>query len=119
MQVPDEIVKDVYKIVEIAAKTGKVKKGVNETTKAVEREKAKFVVVADDVSPKEITMHIPILCDEKKVVYVSVPSKSELGKSAGIKVPTSSIAIIEEGDAKELITAVTKKISELAKEKEK
>ncbi len=115
MEIPEELVKDVYKAVEIAAKTGKVKKGVNETTKAVEREKAKFVVIAGDVSPKEITMHLPILCDEKNVAYVTVPSKAELGKSAGIKVPTSSVAVIDEGDAKELIDQIIAKVNELKK----
>ncbi len=117
MEIPESLVADVYKAVEIAAKTGKVKKGVNETTKALEREKAKFVVIAGDVSPKEITMHLPLLSEEKKVPYVTVPSKAELGKAAGIKVPTSSIAILEEGDAKDLIKTIVDKLEELNKEK--
>ena len=117
MQIPESLVADVYKAVEIAAKTGKVKKGVNETTKALEREKAKFVVIAEDVSPKEITMHLPLLSEEKKTPYVTVPSKAELGKAAGIKVPTSSIAILEEGDAKDLIKTIVDKLEELNKEK--
>ncbi len=117
MEIPEELVKDVYKAVEIAAKTGKVKKGVNETTKALEREKAKFVVVAGDVSPKEIVMHIPILAEEKGVICVTVPAKVELGKAAGIKVPTSSVAIVDEGDAKDLINSITEKVKELQKEK--
>ncbi len=116
MQIPEELVKDVYKAVEIAAKTGKIKKGVNETTKAVEREKAKFVVIADDVSPKEIVMHLPVLCDEKGIVYVNVPSKAELGKAAGIKVSASSIAIVDEGDAKDLLNGIIAKVNELKKE---
>ncbi len=116
MNIPESLVQDVYKAVEIAAKTGKVKKGVNETTKALEREKAKFVVIAEDVSPKEIVMHLPILAEEKGVVYVNVPSKAELGKAAGIKVPTSSVAIIEEGDAKDLIKSIDEKLKELKKE---
>ncbi len=115
MEIPEELVKDVYKAVEAAAKTGKVKRGVNETTKAVERDKAKLVVVADDVSPKEIIMHLPILCEEKGVVYVNVPSRDELGKASGIKVPTSSIAIIDEGDGKEIIASIIAKINELKK----
>ena len=116
MQIPESLVADVYKAVEIAAKTGKVKKGVNETTKALEREKAKFVVIADDVTPKEITMHLPLLAEEKKVTYVSVPSKAELGKAAGIKVPTSAIAVLDEGDAKSLIEGIEAKLKELNKE---
>ncbi len=115
MEIPEELVKDVYKAVEVASKTGKVKRGVNETTKAVEREKAKLVIIASDVSPKEIVMHLPVLCDEKGIIYVNVPSKEELGKASGIKVPTSSIAILEEGDAKDIVASIISKVNELKK----
>ena len=36
-EMPEELVKKVYEAVEKARDTGKVKKGTNETTKAVER----------------------------------------------------------------------------------
>lgn len=96
--------------VEIAKNTGKVRIGTNETTKAIERGIAKLVVAADDVQPKEVIMHLPSLCNEKKIPYATVKSKLELGRAAGIDVPTASIAVVEEGDAK-------RDIEEIAKEK--
>jgi large subunit ribosomal protein L7Ae len=96
--------------VEIAKNTGKVRIGTNETTKAIERGIAKLVVSAEDVQPKEVIMHLPSLCNEKKIPYVQVKSKLELGRAAGIDVPTAAIAITEEGDAK-------KDIEEIAKER--
>jgi len=90
----------VYDIVEKAAKTGKVDKGVNEVTKAVERGVAKFVVVASDVDPKELTQHIPILCKEKEIKFEQVDSKEKLGISVGINRPTAAVAVLELGDAK-------------------
>lgn len=90
----------VYDIVEKAAKTGKVDKGVNEVTKAVERGIAKMVVVASDVEPKELTSHIPILCKEKGIKFESADSKEKLGISVGINRPTAAVAILEEGQAK-------------------
>ena len=90
-------------IVEVAKATGKIKKGTNEVTKTVERGTAKFVVVAQDVNPKEIIMHIPLLCKEKNIPYAEVPSREELGASAGLEVPTTAIAVVQEGDAKKLI----------------
>ncbi len=95
--------KKILEAVEIARKTGKIKKGTNEVTKAIERGVAKLVVVAKDVSPPEITMHIPLLAKEKDVLCLEVPSKEELGVAVGIGVATVSIAVIEEGDAKKLI----------------
>lgn len=88
-----------YEVVEVARKTGKIEKGTNETTKAVERGTAKLVVIAEDVQPKEIIQHLPMLCKEKGIPCVSVDSKQKLGVSAGINVPTASIAIIDAGDA--------------------
>ena len=93
----------VYDIVEKASKTGKIDKGINETTKAVERGVAKAVIVAKDVSPKELVQHLPILAKEKGIPCVQVNSKEELGAAAGIGVATGAVAIIAEGDAKKII----------------
>jgi large subunit ribosomal protein L7Ae len=93
----------IYEAIETAKATGKIKKGTNEVTKAIEKEEAKLVVTAKDVSPPEIIMHIPLLCEEKGIPHLQVPSKEELGAAAGIEKPTSSIAIVQEGEAKNLI----------------
>jgi len=88
-----------YDIVEKAAKTGKVDKGVNEVTKAVERGVAKLVVVASDIDPKELTQHLPILCKEKGIKFVEADSREKLGISVGINRPSAAVAVIEEGEA--------------------
>ena len=92
-----------YEAIELARKTGKIIKGTNEVTKAIEKEKAKLVIVAKDISPPEITMHIPVLAKEKGIPVVEVPSREELGAAAGLKVGTASVAIVKEGEAKDLI----------------
>jgi ribosomal protein L7Ae-like RNA K-turn-binding protein len=99
----------VYEAVELAKATGKLKKGTNETTKALEKGEAKLVVVAKDASPPEITMHLPLLAEEKGVPCVEVSSKEDLGAAAGIDVGTASVAITAEGEAKDLIKEITKK----------
>ena len=88
-----------YDIVEKAAKTGKVDKGVNEVTKAVERGVAKLVIVASDIDPKELTQHLPILCKEKGIAYAEVDSREKLGISVGINIPSAAVAVIEAGEA--------------------
>ncbi|MCC7574906.1 ribosomal L7Ae/L30e/S12e/Gadd45 family protein [Candidatus Woesearchaeota archaeon] len=92
-----------YQAVELANKSGKIKKGVNEVTKVVEKGKAKLVLFAGDVSPKEIVMHLPMICKEKKVPCVEVPSRAELGAAAGLPVGTVAVAIVEAGEAKDLL----------------
>ena len=93
--------------VEIARKTGKIKKGTNEVTKALERGTAKLVVIAKDVTPPEIVMHLPLLSKEKGVPFVEIKSKDELGAAAGIQSPTVAVAILQEGDAKKLIQEIS------------
>ena len=99
----------IYEAVEVAKATGKLRKGTNETTKAIEKGEAKLVVIAKDISPPEITMHLPLLAEEKGVPCVEVSSKEELGAAAGIDVPTGSVAIVVEGEAKNLIKEIVKK----------
>lgn len=112
--VPGDIAEKTYEAIRKARETGgKVKKGTNETTKAVERGLAKLVVIAVDVDPPEIVAHLPILCDEKKIPYTYVPSKKKLGESAGIEVAAASVAIIDPGGAKDLVDEVIKKIQEI------
>lgn len=89
----------VYEVVEKARKTGKIEKGVNEVTKAIERGTAKLVAYAKDVSPAEIVQHLPVLCNEKKIPCEEVDSKEKLGIAAGIKVSCSAIAVINAGEA--------------------
>lgn len=90
---------DVYSIIEKARKTGKIEKGTNEVTKAIERGTAKLVVYASDVEPKEIVQHIPVLCKEKKIPCKEIDNKQKLGISAGLPVAASSVAVIEAGEA--------------------
>lgn len=114
-EIPKELADKVLEAVTIAKTTGKIRKGVNETTKAIERGIAKLVVMAQDVTPEEVLMHLPILCEEKQVPYAYVPQKMDLGKASGIDVPTSSIAVVEEGDSKKLIAEIADKTNALRK----
>ena len=100
----------VYEIVEKARKTGKIDKGTNEVTKAIERGVAKLVVYAKDVNPKEIVQHLPILCKEKKIICVEADKKEKLGFAAGLNVGCSSIAIINLGDAEKDLESFVKNL---------
>lgn len=110
MDASKEIVDKAFEAVEIAKSSGKLKKGINEVTKAVEKGMAKLVLVAKDVSPAEIILHMDPLSKEKKIPCVTVTSKEELGNAAGLKRPTTAVAIVQEGNAKELIDEIAAKL---------
>ncbi len=115
--VPKELQEKQFGILEKVRKNGKIKIGSNEVTKAIERGNAKLVMIAEDVSPPEIVMHLPILCSEKNIPFTFVHSKKELGERIGLKVGTSSAVVLVEGDAKKDIEDLSKKLSELKKTK--
>ena len=94
-------------IIEMARKTGKIKKGCNEVTKLIEKGEAKFIAIAKDVQPKEIVMHLPLLAKEKGIPCAEVEKKLELGAAAGIPVGTAAVAVTEEGNAKDMIKHFT------------
>lgn len=114
-EVPEDLQNESLAVLEKARETGKIKKGTNETTKALESGFTKMVYVATDVEPPEIVAHIPYLCEEKKAPYVYVNSKDTLGISAGLQVKCSAVAIVDEGEAKKDLDQLVKKLEGLKK----
>jgi len=114
-ETPKEIAEKALQMVQMAKDTGKIRKGTNETTKAIERGIAKLVVVAEDVEPPQIVAHLPILCEERKVNYLYVPNKLDLGRSAGVDVGSAAITIVEPGEASEPLKALISELEKLSK----
>lgn len=114
-ETPKEVVPQVLEMVSVAKDSGKVKKGVNETTKAIERKTAQLVIIAEDVTPEEIVVHLPMLCEEKTIPFVYVPTRKELGAAIGIPAGTSSVAIENPGGANETLQSILKRLPKPAK----
>jgi large subunit ribosomal protein L7Ae len=109
---PAEVVEQIYTVLEKSRAGGKLTKGTNEVTKAIERAQAKLVIIAEDVQPPEVVMHLPVLCEEKKIPYAYAPTKQELGNAAGLSVGSAAIAILDEGEGKELLESIKLKLDE-------
>ena len=111
--VPENLVSPIYESLRVATETGKVKKGTNEATKAIERATSQLIVIAEDVEPAEVVAHLPIICEERKAAYTFVPSRQELGKALGIEVTCGAAAILDSGDAKHIIDQVNTSIDKI------
>ena len=103
---PADVQKKALDAIAAAQTSGVVRKGTNETTKAIERGEAKLVVIAENVDPEEIVMHLPLLCGEKRVPFAFVADKAALGKAAGLSVPTSAVAITKPGAAEATVREI-------------
>ncbi len=114
-QVPERVLEFQRGVLEKVRKTGKTKIGVNEVTKAIERGTAKIVFIAENIKPEEVVMHIPLLCEEKGIPYSYFKTKEELGKSAGVNVSASSVAIVDSGEAKKDVEDLRKSLEEIKK----
>ncbi len=105
-ETPSDLSDKALQLVQVASETGKVRVGTNEVTKSSERGEAKLVVMAEDVDPVEILVHIPMLCEEKRIPYLYVPKKQRLGQSAGLSKSAASVAVVEPGEAKGLLDEI-------------
>ncbi len=112
-ETPKEVADRTYQVVELARESGKVRKGTNEVTKLVERGEAQIVIMAEDVAPEEILAHLPLLCEEKGIPYVYVPSKQELGIASGLGKATASCVIVDAGKAKPSLEELVGKVKQL------
>ena len=110
---PEDLVNPILESVRVAAQTGKVRKGTNEATKAIERGISKLIVIAEDVEPPEVVAHLPLICEEQKAAYAFVPSKQELGKALGIEVTSAAAAILDAGDAQHIIDEVVASMAKI------
>ena len=111
--VPADLEDDAIEALEVARDTGSVKKGTNETTKAVERGNALLVFVAEDVSPEEVVMHLPEIAAEKEVPYIFVGTQDDIGHAAGLQVGSAAAAIVDAGEASDDVESIAEKVEEL------
>jgi large subunit ribosomal protein L7Ae len=114
-ETPAELSEKALQLVQVAGETGKLRIGTNEVTKSSERAEAKLVIMAEDVDPVEILIHVPMLCEEKRIPYVYVPKKQRLGQSAGLTKSAASVAIVEAGEGKGLLEEIAKSVPMLKK----
>ncbi len=112
-ETPKDLVNAIYEAVRLAKQSGLVRKGTNETTKAIERGISKLVIIAEDVEPPEVVAHLPILCDERNSKYVFVPSKKDLGNALGIEVGSAAATIIDAGESQQILDQITSTVDNL------
>jgi len=112
-ETPEDLVSPILEALRVASTSGKVKKGTNEATKAIERGTSKLIIIAEDVEPPEVVAHLPILCEEQGAAFVFVPTKQELGNSLGIEITSAAAAILDAGDAQHIVDQIIESIAKI------
>ncbi|RPA95156.1 L30e-like protein [Choiromyces venosus 120613-1] len=111
----EALTQQILDIVQQASHYRQLKKGANEATKTLNRGISEFIVLAADTAPLEILLHLPLLCEDKNVPYVFVPSKIALGRACGVSrsVISASVTSNEASELQGQIRAVKDKIERL------
>lgn len=97
----------ILDLVQQATNYKQLKKGANEATKTLNRGISEFIIMAADTEPIEILLHLPLLCEDKNVPYVFVPSKVALGRATGVSRPVIACSITS-NDASQLKPQIQK-----------
>lgn len=83
----------LHKLVKKASSAKLVKKGVKDVVKALRKGETGLCIIAGDISPIDVISHLPGLCEDKRIPYIYVPSKLDLGAASCTKRPTSCVLI--------------------------
>ncbi len=105
----------ILDVVQQASHYRQLKKGANEATKTLNRGIAEFIIMAADAEPIEIVLHLPLLCEDKNVPYVFVPSKIALGRACGVSraVVAASVTSNEGSELRSVIQSIKQGIEQL------
>lgn len=91
-----------------------LKKGANEATKTLNRGISELIILAADTEPLAILLHLPLLCEDKNVPYVFVPSRTALGRQCGVSRSVIAVSILS-NDASPLKGQIQKLKDEIEK----
>ncbi|KAL1413551.1 ribonucleoprotein-associated protein [Vanrija pseudolonga] len=110
-----QLTNQILDVVQQASHYKQLKKGANEATKTLNRGISEFIIMAADVEPIEIVLHLPLLCEDKNVPYCFVASKTALGRACGVSRPVIAVSVTT-NEARELnsqIQAIKNEIEKL------
>eukprot|EP00924_Labyrinthula_sp_SR-Ha-C_P001060 maker-scaffold_7-snap-gene-12.34-mRNA-1 protein AED:0.03 eAED:0.03 QI:129/1/1/1/0/0/3/129/127 len=80
----DQLTSDLTSVIQQASNLNQLRKGANEATKTLNRGISELIILAADATPIEILLHLPLVCEDKNVPYVFIPSKDQLGRACGV-----------------------------------
>ncbi|XP_014870281.1 H/ACA ribonucleoprotein complex subunit 2-like protein [Poecilia latipinna] len=107
--------KKLYKCVKKAAKGKNIRRGVKEVQKYINKGERGIVVLAGDTQPIDVYSHLPVMCEDRNLPYAYIPSKMDLGSSAGSKRPTCAILIKPHTDYQDAYDECLDEVSHLPK----
>ncbi|KAF5292586.1 hypothetical protein FQA39_LY13919 [Lamprigera yunnana] len=112
-----KLTKKCYKLLKKAGKHKTyVRNGLKDVQKRIRKGERGIVFFAGDVSPIDIMVHLPGVCEDKDIPYCYTPSRADLGAVLGLKRGSLLALVREKEDYKELYDELHQEIKNLAVE---
>ncbi|XP_057653305.1 H/ACA ribonucleoprotein complex subunit 2-like protein [Diorhabda carinulata] len=109
-----KLTKRCYKLVKKAMKQKTyIRCGLKDVQKRLRKGETGIVLFAGDIWPIEIMCHLPIVCEDKNIPYVFVPSRKDLGGAMGVKRGCLTVLIREHQDYKDSFDALAEEVKHL------
>jgi len=106
-----KLAKRIYKLMKKASKQKLyLRSGLKLVQSRIRRGEDGIVIFAGNASPIEVICHLPVVCEDKKIPYVYVPTGKDLGAAIGAKRCTLVVLIRSHPDYKELFDELHEEI---------
>ncbi|XP_015121295.1 H/ACA ribonucleoprotein complex subunit 2-like protein [Diachasma alloeum] len=112
---PKKLTRKIYKCIKKASKHKTyLRNGLKDVQKHLRKGEKGILIFAGDVFPIEIMCHLPVVCEDKEIPYVYVPTKQDIGTAMGVKRGSLMVLIKEHEDYKDEFEAVKVAIKTLS-----
>ncbi|XP_028134416.1 H/ACA ribonucleoprotein complex subunit 2-like protein [Diabrotica virgifera virgifera] len=109
-----KLAKRCYKLVKKAMKQKTyIRCGLKDVQKRLRKGETGIVLFAGDVWPLEIMCHLPIVCEDKNIPYVFVPSRKDLGAAMGVKRGCLTVLIKPHNEYKDSFDELSEEVKHL------
>jgi len=93
-----KLTKRLLKLVKETIEKKELKRGVKQCVKFIRKDdpatkKNRLAILGGDVSPIDVVAHIPVMCEDREIPYIYIPSRQKLGQASGTKRPTSIVLV--------------------------
>ncbi|XP_067933949.1 H/ACA ribonucleoprotein complex subunit 2-like protein [Watersipora subatra] len=107
-----KLAKKAFKVAKKGLSKKKIILGLKVVQKALRKGETGFVVLAGDTDPMDVISHFPLMCEEKGIPYMWVPSKVGLGNA--LSKGSAIVALIQSSpEYAELYDEVYQKVKEM------
>uniref|UniRef100_A0A224Y000 Putative nucleolar protein nhp2 n=1 Tax=Panstrongylus lignarius TaxID=156445 RepID=A0A224Y000_9HEMI len=109
-----KLTKKIYKLIKKASKNREYcKSGLKLVQSSIRKGATGLIILAGDVTPVDVMIHLPAVCEDKDIPYCYVPSKEDIGTAMGVTRGVISVLIIDNPEIQDNFVEVLNEVKAL------